>query len=69
MARNGFLARVAVVIDGPGDEFLAGAAFAQDQHGYILRGDPADRLIDRLHRRAAADQGVGRLVGLVLLPK
>ena len=47
---------LAVLVDGPGDQLLAGAALAEDQHRHVLRGDPADRLVHLLHRRAAADQ-------------
>ena len=38
-----FLAALAVVIDGSRDQFFAGAAFAEDQHRGVLRGDSADR--------------------------
>ena len=48
----------AVLVDGAGDQLLAGAALAEDQHGDVLRGDPADRLVDLLHRRRAADEHV-----------
>ena len=47
-----------MLIDGAGDQFLAGAALAGDQHGHVLRGDPADRLVHFLHLRAAADEHV-----------
>ena len=55
IARNGLSAPLAVLVDGPGDQLLAGAALAEDQHGDVLRGDPADRLAHLLHGRAAAD--------------
>ena len=48
----------AVLVDGAGDQFLAGPALAADQDGHVLRRDPADRLVDVEHLRAAADQQV-----------
>ncbi len=62
-ARNGLGLACAVVIDGPGHQFFAGAAFAANQHGDVLRGDPADGFVNFLHRRAASDQDVVRGVG------
>ena len=49
------------------DQFLAGAAFALDEHGDVLRRHAADRLINRLHRRGAADEriDVGRQPPLI----
>ena len=44
-----------VVVDGAGDELLAGAALAGDQDRDVLRGDAADGLVDLTHRRAAAE--------------
>ena len=38
-----------------GDDFLAGAAFAGDEDGHILRGDAFDGADDVLHFRAAED--------------
>ena len=38
-----------------GDQFLAGAAFAGDQHAGIARGHQGDALENRLHGRAGAD--------------
>ena len=52
----------AVLVDGAGDQLLAGAALAGDQHGKGLVGDAADRLEDLLHRRAAAHEGLAREV-------
>ena len=60
MARNGRVGPLAVLIDRPGDQLLAGAALAADQHGDVLRRHPADRLVHLLHGRTAADQHVGR---------
>ena len=40
-----FLARAGVV-DGAGDQLLAGAAFAADQHGGVGGGDAADLVVD-----------------------
>ena len=45
-------------MDGAGDQFLAGSAFAGDQHRGIEIGDAADELIDALHLRAGADEPV-----------
>ena len=42
-------------MDGPGDQFLAGAALAQDQHRGLGLGDVLDQLHDLPHRRALAD--------------
>ncbi len=53
----------AVLIDGPRDQLLAGAALAADQHGDVLRGDAADCFVDLLHRFAAADHHVGVAAG------
>ena len=56
IARKRGLAAAAVLVDGPGHQFLARAALAQDQHGHVLRGDAADRLVELLHGRRAAHQ-------------
>ena len=58
------LAAAAVMIEGPGDQFLARPALAENQHIDVLGSNAADLLADRLHRRPAADQPVG----LVLRP-
>ena len=47
----------AVLVDGAGDQFLAGAALAGDQHRHVLGGDAADGLVDLAHGRAGADDG------------
>ncbi len=47
----------AVVMDGAGHQLLAGARLAAQQHGHVAAGDAADRLVDVLHARMAADQG------------
>jgi hypothetical protein len=52
----------AVLIDGPRDQFLAGAALAVQQHRHVLVRDPADRLVDLAHCRAAAKDGVAAIV-------
>ena len=46
----------AVLMHGPGDQLLAGAGFAQDQHGRVRRRDLLDQPLDLLHAAAAADQ-------------
>ena len=48
----------AVLVEGAGDQLLAGAALAEDQDVDVLRGDPADGLAHLLHDRAAADDAV-----------
>ena len=47
-----------MLVDGPRDQLLAGAALAGDQDGDVLGGDPADRLEDLEHGGAAADDRV-----------
>ena len=54
--KRGFGAR-AVLVDGAGDQFLARAGFAPDEHGDGLGGDAADFLAHVLHRAAGADEG------------
>jgi hypothetical protein len=39
-----------VLMDATGDELLAGAAFAGDEHRRVAGGDLADGLQDLLHR-------------------
>ncbi|MDT8398869.1 MAG: hypothetical protein RQ899_09675 [Pseudomonadales bacterium] len=49
-----------VPIDIAGDDFLAGAIFAQYQHIGIGGRDPLDHVVDGLHGTAFTDQsGVG----------
>ena len=50
------LAAAAVLIDRPGDQFLAGPALAKDQHGHVLRGNAANGFIEVLHGRRRAHQ-------------
>ena len=52
----------AVVVESAGDQFLAGAALAEDQHVHVLRRDAADRLAHLLHDRRAADDLVARFL-------
>ena len=54
---EGRLGAVAVLVNGAGDEFLAGAGLAADQDVDGLGGDAANLLVDRLHGAAVADQG------------
>ena len=56
----------AVGVDRAGDEFLAGAALAGDEHARVGRGDQRDPLEDGLHRRAAADDRVRVTASIVL---
>src|SRR5580698_3205760 len=46
-----------VLVDGAGDELFARAAFARDEDGDVLRGDPTDGLVRLEHGRAAAEDG------------
>ena len=46
-----------MLVDGAGDQLLAGAALPGDQHGKGLVGNAADGLVRFLHPRAAADDG------------
>ena len=48
----------AVVVNGPGDQLLAGAGLALNQHGAVHRRDQLEALEDLLHRRALADHVV-----------
>ena len=54
---EGAVAARRVLVDGLGDEFLARARFAEDQHGGKGLGGAADELEYALHLRAAADDG------------
>ena len=65
--QEGGLAAEAVLIDGPGDQFLAGPALAGDQDGHVLAGGAADGLVDRLHGGRPAHDPVGGRVGGLLL--
>ena len=64
------------VVNGAGDQFLAGATFAGDQHRGIEIGDAMHQLINPLHLRTRSDQPVATgghaqllLHGLQLLPQ
>ena len=57
--QEGTIAAGAVAMDGAGDQLLAGAAFAGDEHAGIARGHQSDALEDVLHRRTAADNLFG----------
>jgi hypothetical protein len=54
---EGGVGAVAVLVDGAGDEFLAGAGFAADEDVDGSGGDAADFLVDGLHGGALADEG------------
>ena len=58
---KGFLLAGAVEVHRPGDQFLAGAGFAEDEDGRIGLNNLFHLLEDRLHRRTAADH-VGKMV-------
>ena len=53
---------LAVVVQGPGHQLLAGAGFAEDHHGQVGCHQPGHDPIDVLHGRRAADerQGLGQ---------
>jgi hypothetical protein len=53
------LGPLAVLVHGARDQFLAGAALADQQDVGVAGGDAADELADLLHRGAAADDAVG----------
>ena len=59
------IAAAAEIMDRLGDDLLAGAVFAQDQHGQIGVGHAADDRAQGLDGRALADQPhlLGRLLG------
>ena len=49
------IAAGAGIVDGPGDQLLAHAAFAADEHGGVAGRRPADLVGDLLDGRAVAD--------------
>src|SRR5262249_27509656 len=53
----------AVLVDGAGDQLLARARLTADQHVDVVGGDAADGLVDLLHGRGDADEGVAGGVG------
>ena len=53
---EGLLPAGAVLVDGPGDQLLAGAALPLDEHGGIGRRHVLDQLVDDLHLGVLADQ-------------
>jgi hypothetical protein len=55
--QEGSLGAGAVLVDGAGDQLLAGAALAGDEYRHVLGGDAADRLVDLAHGKAGADDG------------
>ena len=56
----------AVLENGAGDEFLAGAAFAGDQDGRAGRRDLADELVNLLHCGRIADDGLAAFLRVKL---
>ena len=52
---NGLLLRGTVLMQRAGDQFLAGAALALNQHGAVGRRDELERVDDLLHLRGGAD--------------
>ena len=61
---EGHVGALALLPEHPGDEFLAGARFAEDQHGNVVRGDLGDLRVDLGHHRRFADQNRRSLGGL-----
>ena len=61
------LVPVAEAVDGVGDEFLAGAAFALDEDGGAGGGDLLDRVEDLVHGGGIADEALQAEVFLDLL--
>src|SRR5690606_17749457 len=51
---EGFAMTTAALVDGCGDHFLAGSAFAQDHYGSVAGRHFADEIENLLHRRAGA---------------
>ena len=54
----------AVLVNGAGDQSFALSTLAADEHHHVLQRDPANGVVNLLHRRATADQGIA----LGLLP-
>lgn len=52
---EGGVVAAGIVVEGSGDEFLAGAAFAEDEDGGVGIGDAFDHAEDVLHALAGAD--------------
>ena len=57
-ATNGLLLPRAVLVDRLGDQFLAGAGLALDQHAGVGRGDALEPLDHVAHLRAVADDAL-----------
>ena len=55
---------LAIVVQGLGNQFLAGAAFAQNQYVYVGRRHATDRLVNFLHLRRPADDDLRRCLQL-----
>ena len=55
---EGPIAARAVRVNGAGDEFLPGAAFATDEYARFGRGHERDPFENALHERAFADDRI-----------
>src|SRR5271169_7226229 len=55
---------VAVLVDGPGDQLLAGAGGSPDEHRRRRGGNPANLHVDALHDTTRADDRKTRGAGL-----
>ncbi len=64
---EGAVLAAAVVVDGAGDEFFAGAGLAQQQDGGVAWGDGLDELEDVAERGAVADDLVEVQLGADLV--
>jgi len=60
---EGALAALAVLVEKMGDQFLAGAALALDQHGVVGGRHRAQGLDQLLHHRSAADDFAALVAG------
>ena len=61
-ATNGLVARAEIVMDRPGDEFFAGAGFAEEQDGGRSGGDFLDLLADFADGGVFAEDARGQAV-------
>lgn len=61
---SGGVGALALLVNGAGDQFLAGARLALDQHGDVGRSGLADAGVDRLHGGALADHRLACAAGI-----
>src|SRR3954447_14221492 len=67
--QKGAVAALAVAMQGAGDQLLASAALAGNQHTGVMSGDEGDALEDGLNGRTAADEllAIGKRRGGAIL--